>query len=54
MIQNEYLTTYRYDREEYKEMQRLVSRIVDGQMSADQMLTSFEQKLRMMQMEEGD
>ena len=53
VIQNEYLTAYRYDTEEYKEMQRLASRIVDGQMSADQMLTSFEQKLRMMQLEEG-
>ncbi|MBQ2956308.1 MAG: carbohydrate ABC transporter substrate-binding protein [Clostridia bacterium] len=54
VIQNEYLMAYHYGTEEGREIKRLVSRYVDGQMSADQMLTTFDQKLRMMQMEEGD
>jgi len=40
--------------EEEEELQQLISRYVDGQMSADQMLSAFDQKLRMMQMEEGE
>ena len=42
------------DGEEAEEMQRLISRYVDGQMNADQLLSALDQKLRMMQMEEGD
>jgi len=52
VIENQYFLTA--DGEEAEEMQRLISRYVDGQMSAEQMLSSLDQKLRMMQMEEGD
>lgn len=51
VIENQYFLTA--DGEEAEEMQRLISRYVDGQMSAEQMLSALDQKLRMMQMEEG-
>ncbi|MBQ2954859.1 MAG: hypothetical protein IJE08_00195 [Clostridia bacterium] len=53
VIRNEYFTANSREGEA-EEMQQLISRYVDGQMSADQMLSSLDKKLRMMQMEEGE
>ena len=49
VVENWYFNSY--EGEAAEEMQQLISRYVDGQMSADQMLAALDQKLKMMQME---